>query len=36
MQRKHPLWFLLPLAFLLSRSGFHSEPPAAFARQVDF
>lgn len=33
MQRKHPLWFLLPLAFLLSLAACSSQAPAADAPQ---
>ena len=33
MKRKHPLWFLLPLAFLLSLAACSSQAPAADAPQ---
>ena len=33
MQRKHPLWFLLPLALLLSLAACSSQAPAADAPQ---
>ena len=33
MKRKHPIWFLLPLAFLLSLAACSSQAPAADAPQ---
>ena len=35
MQRKHPLWFLLPLAFLLSLAACSNQAPAADAPQEE-